>query len=57
MELKLFEQKITVAQAHLGDWLKRTLEVPPTSEELCELTEEIVVALEELETALEEIYL
>ncbi len=57
MELKVFEQKIEVAQARLGDLLKRTLEVPTTLEQLCEVTEEIVVALEELQIALEEIYL
>ena len=57
MKLKVFEQKIAVAQAHLGDWLKRSLEVPPTSEELCQLTEEIAISLEELQVALEEIYL
>ena len=56
MEIKVFERKIEEAQARLGDWLKRSLEVPPTLEELCQLTEEIVVALEELQVALEEIY-
>ncbi|MDJ0576778.1 MAG: EAL domain-containing protein [Xenococcaceae cyanobacterium MO_234.B1] len=56
MELKVFEAKIEVAQARLEDWLKRNLEVPPTLEELCELTEEIMVALPELQIALEEIY-
>ena len=46
MELTIFEQKIKLAQARLGDWLKRNLEVPPTLEQLCEVTEEIAVAME-----------
>ena len=57
MELKVFERKIEATQARLGDWLKRNLEVPPTLEQLCEVTEEIAVAMEELQIALEEIYL
>ena len=56
MEIKVFEQKIEAAYARLGDWLKRTVEVPPTLEQLCEVTEQIVVALEELQIALEAIY-
>ena len=57
MEIKVFEQKIEVAQALLGDWRKRILEVTPKSEQLCEVPEKIVVALKELQIALEEIYL
>ena len=45
MEIKVFEQKIEVAQALLEDWRKRILEVTPKSEQLCEVPEKIMVAL------------
>ncbi|MDJ0747226.1 MAG: PAS domain S-box protein [Xenococcaceae cyanobacterium MO_167.B27] len=56
MELKVFEQKIGIAQARLENWLQKIMDVTPTSDQLCQATEEIVVGMEELEVAIEELY-